>query len=148
MLHCPKSPKNTKTRSEVARTLEPGYPWEERTHTQRHTQVDTNTQPLCYALSGALNSQDALKTRQQMEICKRRFMNSRIWGNSIKEMVVCWPSQTPYKYPTQTEVFGQPAETPAPAIQCLGVGLSGGSTWGKETGAFQVDRSVVFKLYL
>ena len=75
-------------------------------------------------------------------------MNSRTWGNSIKEMLFCWPSQTPYKNPTQIEAFGQPAETPAPAVQYPRVGLSGGYTWGKETGAFQVDRSVVSKLYL
>ena len=43
-------------------------------------------------------------------------MNSRTWGNSIKEMLFCWPSQTPHKNPTQIEVFGQPAETPK--VQC------------------------------
>lgn len=68
----PKSPKNMKTRSRSGQNSGPGYPWEERTHTQRHTQVGTNTQPLCSALSGALKfpggSQDKITDGDLQEI--------------------------------------------------------------------------------
>ena len=137
MLHCPKSPKNTK----------PGQKWPElwspATHGKNtHTPTGTHTRrhkhtALLLCSVRCINSQEALKTLSQLEICKRRFMNSRIWGNSIKEMLVCWPSQTPYKNPTQIEVFGQPAETPAPAAQYPRVGLSGGSTWEKKQEHFK-----------
>lgn len=63
-------------------------------------------------------------------------MNSRIWGKFHQGNggLLAFPNsvQTP-----QQQVFGQPAETPAPAIQCLGVGLSIGSTWGKKQEHFK-----------